>query len=193
MGSRSFKALLTGNIQHMTIDKVNVPEKLSGTQDLRATFYTERERAFVLASAPNAKFGLNLEHDWKKFGVGLRFTYFGKLSTMGYGDGTTDDFTPPFERGDLYAYVPADADGHKVKDQYFYGGKLVPDIYMSYQFTNKFSLYWGVDNFANVHPDMSFAPGAKGWAYNNETGGPWDAVQMGSNGLRMFVRVGFKL
>lgn len=193
IGTRAFKALLTGNIQHMTIDKVNVPEKLSGTQDLRATFYTERERAFVLASAPNAKFGLNLEHDWKKFGVGLRFTYFGKLSTMGYGDGATDDFTPPFERGDLYAYVPADADGHKVKDQYFYGGKLVPDIYMSYQFTNKISLYWGVDNFTNVHPDMSFAPGAKGWAYNNETGGPWDAVQMGSNGLRMFVRVGFKL
>lgn len=193
IGTRSFKALLTGNIQHMTIDKVNVPEKLSGTQDLRATFYTERERAFVLASAPNAKFGLNLEHDWKKFGVGMRLTYFGKLSTMGYGDGTTNDFTPPFERGDLYAYVPADADGHKVKDQYFYGGKLVPDIYMSYQFTKKLSLYWGVDNFLNVHPDMSFAPGAKGWAYNNETGGPWDAVQMGSNGLRMFVRVGFRL
>ncbi|MBZ5857974.1 TonB-dependent receptor [Flavihumibacter profundi] len=193
IGKRTIRALLTGNIQHMTIDKVNVPDKLNGTQDLQATFLSEREKAFILASAPNAKFGLTLEHNWEKFGVGLRLTYFGKQTLLGYGDGTAEDFNPPFERGDLYAYVPADAGGAKVKDQYVYGGKVVPDIYMSYQFNKKLGLYWGVDNFLNIHPDMSFAPGAKGWAYNNETGGPWDAVQMGSNGLRMFVRVGFKL
>ena len=192
-GTRSFKALLTGNIQSMDIDKINVPAKLNGTADLRATFLTEREQKFILASAPNAKFGLTLEHNWSKLGLGLRFTYFGKTTLLGYGDGTSEDFNPQFDRGDLYAYVPSDADGSKVKDQYVYGGKLVPDIYMSYQLNKKFGIYWGVDNFINVHPDMSFAPGAKGWAFNNETGGPWDAVQMGANGLRMFVRVGFKL
>jgi iron complex outermembrane recepter protein len=192
-GTRGFKALLTGNVQSMTIDKINVPAKLNGTADLRATFLTEREQKFILASAPNSKFGLTLEQSWSKFAVGFRLTYFGKLSLLGYGDGSSADFNPPFDRGDLYAFVPSDADGSKVKDQYNYGGKLVPDIYMSYQLTKKFGLYWGVDNFINIHPDMSFAPGAKGFAFNNETGGPWDAVQMGSNGLRMFVRVGFKL
>lgn len=192
-GRMGTKVLLTGNIQSMDIDKINVPEKLNGTADLRATFLTEREQKFILASAPNAKFGLTLEQTIAKFSVGLRFTYFGKVTLLGYGDGTASDFNPPFERGDLYAYVPADADGSKVKDQYIYGGKLVPDIYMSYQLSNKIGLYWGVDNFINVHPDMSYAPGAKWWAFNNETGGPWDAVQMGANGLRMFVRVGFKL
>jgi len=52
-------------------------------------------------------------------------------------------------------------------------------------------LYAGVDNFINAHPDFGVAKGAKDWAYNNETGGPWDAVQMGGNGRRLFVRFGF--
>ncbi|WP_332733043.1 TonB-dependent receptor [Flavihumibacter sp.] len=191
-GLRSFKALLTGNIQDMTIDKVNVPGKLSGTPELRATFLTDREQAFILASAPNSKFGLVLEHNWAKFGIGSRITYFGKQTLLGYGDGTAEDFNPPFNRGDLYAYVPADDDGRPVRDQYVYSGKAVADIYMSYQLSKNFGLYWGVDNIFNTHPDMSFAPGAKWWAFNNETGGPWDAVQMGANGRRGFVRLGFK-
>jgi len=32
---------------------------------------------------------------------------------------------------------------------------------------------------------------AKYWAFNNEPGGPWDAVQMGSNGIRLFARAAF--
>ena len=54
------------------------------------------------------------------------------------------------------------------------------------------SLFGGVDNLLNVHPDLGVAPGAKGWAFNNETGGPWDAVQMGGNGMRFFLRIGFQ-
>ncbi|MBC6491042.1 TonB-dependent receptor domain-containing protein [Flavihumibacter stibioxidans] len=192
-GKNNFRALLTGNVQQMDIDEINVPEKLDATADLRATFLTEREQKFILASAPGSKFGLTLEHNWKKFGVGARLTYFGKITLLGYGDGTAEDFTPEFNRGDLYAYVPDDNTGAPVKDQYVYNGKLVTDLFMSYQFSKRFGLYWGVDNLLNVHPDMSFAPGAKWWAFNNETGGPWDAVQMGANGLRLFARVGFKL
>jgi len=93
---QQFKALLTGNIQSMDIDKINVPAKLNGTADLRATFLTEREQKFILASAPNAKFGLTLEHNWTKFGVGLRLTYFGETPLLGFGDGTAEDFNPPF-------------------------------------------------------------------------------------------------
>ncbi|GAO45257.1 TonB-dependent receptor [Flavihumibacter petaseus] len=191
--NRSVRALLTGNIQDMTIDDINVPEKLSGTADLRATFLTEREQKFILASAPNFKFGFTFEHNWERFGLGLRLTYFGKTTILGYGDGTADDFTPPFNRGDLYAYVPSDADGSPVKDQYVYNPKMTTDIYGTIHLDKKFTLYLGADNIFNVHPDLGFAPGAKSWAFNNETGGPWDAVQMGGNGLRFFARIGFKL
>src|SRR4029079_64592 len=94
-GLNNFKALFTGNFQKMDIDKINVPPKLSGTADLRATFLNEREQKFILASAPNSKFELNLEYEIKKFTAGIRLTYFGKMTILGYGDGTAGDFTPP--------------------------------------------------------------------------------------------------
>ena len=186
------RVLLTGNIQHMDIDKINVPPKLSGTQELQTTFLTEREQKFILASAPNSKFGLNLEHSIHKFTVGARLTYFGKVTILGYGDGTSSDFTPAFNRGDLYAFVPADADSRAVKDEYIYGGKLTTDLYVSCNITKGITFFWGVDNVFNVHPDLGINPQARGWAFNNETGGPWDAVQMGGNGRRMFARLAFQ-
>ena len=65
------------------------------------------------------------------------------------------------------------------------------DLYASYKLTKNFSLYAGVDNLFNVHPDLSYAKGAKGWAFNNEPAGPFDAVQMGGNGLRVFLKLAF--
>ena len=191
MSKGGIKVLLTGNIQQMDIDKINVPPKLSGTQDLQTTFLTEREQKFILASAPNSKFGLNLEHSFSKLTVGARLTYFGKVVILGYGDGTASDFNPPFNRGDLYAFVPADDDSRPVKDEYKYGGKLTTDLYMSFTFTKNISFFWGIDNIFNVHPDLGINPQARGWAFNNETGGPWDAVQMGGNGRRGFARLAF--
>ena len=87
--------------------------------------------------------------------------------------------------------VPADSDSRPVKDQFNYGGKLVTDLYATYRFSNKLSLTIGADNLFNIHPDLGINPDARGWAFNNETGGPWDAVQMGGNGLRLFGKLAF--
>jgi iron complex outermembrane recepter protein len=181
-GSSAFKALLAANFQKMDIDKINVPDKLNDTEDHRKTFLSDREQFFILASAPESKVALNLEYGYKKWTFGTRFTYFGKMTLLGYGeDGLGID-----------PMVPSDNDpAVLVPDRYNYGAKLVTDIYMSHKFSQKISLYWGVDNLLNVHPDLGINPAARGWAFNNETGGPWDAVQMGGNGLRAFVRLGF--
>jgi iron complex outermembrane receptor protein len=45
----------------------------------------------------------------------------------------------------------------------------------------------------NVHPDIGVNPLAKGWAGDNESGGPWDSVQMGFNGMRLFVKLSFNI
>jgi iron complex outermembrane receptor protein len=87
--------------------------------------------------------------------------------------------------------VPLDNGSGDVPDQYNYSGKVVSDLYGSFQLNKKFTLYLGADNLFNVHPDFGVAKGAKDWAYNNETGGPWDAVQMGVNGRRLFARIAF--
>jgi iron complex outermembrane recepter protein len=180
-GNNRFRALLTANIQKMKIDKINVPAKLSGSDFLKQTFFSDREQKFLLASAPNNKAALNLEYGSGKFTVGTRLTYFGEISLYGYGqDGLGINPTVPLDNGS--ADVP---------DLYNYKGKLVSDLYVSYQLHRNWTLFAGADNFLNTHPDLGVAPGAKGWAYNTETGGAWDAVQMGFNGRRIFARLAF--
>jgi iron complex outermembrane recepter protein len=157
-----------------------VPAKLKTAQSLIDGFYSDREQQFLLASAPPVKFGLTAEYNHnKKLNGGIRLTYFGKITTLGYGeDGLGVD-----------PQVPTDADPTKyVPDQYDYPGKMTTDLFASYKFSSNFTLFSGVDNLFNVHPAIAVQQAAKGWAFNNETGGPWDAVQMGGNGRRFFLR-----
>ncbi len=179
-GSGNFKFLFTGNIQDMSIDKINVPAELNTSESNREYFYSEREQYFLLASAPKTKFGISAEYSWSRFSIGSRLNYFGEIKLLGYGDG-----------GSLEPQVPTDADENiRVRDEYKYRRRWVQDIFASVKVYQGATLYLGCDNLWNAHPDLGFAPGAAGWAYNNETGGPWDAVQMGGNGRKLFVRLG---
>lgn len=183
-GKQSFRALFTGNLQTMSIDKINIPEKLSGSEFLRQTFLSDREQAFILASAPSSKGSLSFEYGIKNFTVGTRFTYFGNVRLLGYGEDGLG----------INPQVPTDANENVyLPDQYFYSGKTVTDLYFSYRISKKVTIYWGADNLFNVHPDYGFLQQAKYWAFNNETGGPWDSVQMGADGTRVYVRVGINL
>jgi iron complex outermembrane receptor protein len=174
-----FRTLLTANFQKMTIDEINVPSQLAGSEHLQKTFLSDREQAFILASAPPVKMAINLEYGFMNFTMGARLSYFGEVTLLGYGEDALG----------IDPMVPTDIGSGYVPDQYVYGGKFVSDLYGSWRFNDHFTLHLGVDNIANVHPDLGYAPGAAGWAFNNETGGPWDAVQMGGNGLRIFSRL----
>jgi len=179
---KKLKGLFTANFQQMDIDKINVPVKLDDSEDHRKTFLSDREQKFILASAPNSKFAFNFEYGMNKLTLGTRLTYFGKVVLLGYGeDGLGID-----------PQVPSDADGNSyVPDQFNFSGKVVTDLYINYSLKKGIQLSVGADNLLNVHPDLGINPLARGWAFNNETGGPWDAVQMGGNGMRLFARIGF--
>lgn len=180
-GHHRIKGLFAGNFQSMEINKINIPAKLSGSDFLKQTFLSDREQKFILASAPKTKFAFNLEYGHQELTVGTRFTYFGGVTLLGYGqDGLGINPTVPLDNG-----------SGDVPDQYNYSGKLVTDLYASYQLNKNFTIYVGADNLLNVHPDFGVVKGAKDWAYNTETGGAWDAVQMGFNGRRLFARLAF--
>lgn len=180
-GDQNFRILLAGNIQKMTLDQINFPDKLNDNDAHRQNFLSDREQAFILASAPKQKFALNLEYGIRKFTVGARFTYFGEVIILGYGeDGLGINPMVPTD-ADPYVYVP---------DRYVYGGKVVTDLYIGFKITKNLNLNIGADNLFNVHPDLGVVQSAKYWAFNNETGGPWDAVQMGGNGFQFFARLG---
>lgn len=180
VGDNRYRLVFTGNFQSMDIDKVNYPAILGTTEALRETFLSARERKFILASAPSQKLVLNPEYGYKKFTAGARVTWFGKVDLLGYGDGTT--LTPT---------VPTDDGSGQLPDQYIYSGKAVTDLYFTYGFTKSLRVSIGADNIFNVHPDLAYVPGAKGYAFNNEPSGPFDAVQMGGNGRRVFARLAF--
>ena len=185
-GKSGFHILLAGNIQNMAIDDIHVPAALNGTELNRKTFYSDREIAFLKASAPKQKFALTLDYTAGKFGIGSHLTYYGKVILMGYGDATADN---PNQTG-INPMVPTDTDGNKYVPEVFnYGGKVVTDIYLSYKFAKHLTGFIGADNLFNVHPDLGVNPLAKGWFGDNESGGPWDSVQMGFNGMRLFGKI----
>ncbi len=68
-------------------------------------------------------------------------------------------------------------------------GKVTTDIYLGYKITKNITWNLGADNLFNVHPDQSVTPGARlNSLGDSESGGPFDAVQMGFNGIRLFTK-----
>jgi iron complex outermembrane recepter protein len=170
--NKTIKILLAGNLQKAKVDKINIPDALSATPENRETFYSQREVAFLVASAPASKFNLSLEYGCKKIGSGISFTSFGKVKTLGFGD------------------VPSDADpAVLVPGEYNYKAKAVTNIFVSYKFSKNVSVFAGADNIFNVHSGFSLNPLAKGAYGYNESGGAWDSVQMGYNGRKLFTKL----
>jgi len=112
-----FGATLVGNINDMKIDKVK-----NGALD-EATFFGNREKAFLLASAPDNKFGLNLTYSKNKFDAGLAFTRFSKVVLVDYND-----------------------------EEDVYNPRVITDLTVGYQFTKSLKLTIGSNNLLNVYP-----------------------------------------
>ena len=108
---------LVGNINDMKIEKVH-----NGTLDAE-TFFGKREQAFLLASAPKNKFGLNLNYSRSKFDSGLAFTHFSKVVLIDY----------------------AGLDN-------VYGARINTDLTLGYKMTNHLKLTLGSNNLFNVYP-----------------------------------------
>lgn len=181
--TEKFKFLLVGNFQSITIDEVHVPAALN-TNDYNAnTFFNDREKYFLKASAPKSKFSFSFDYTKNKVSLGTRITYFGNLALTGFG----------YNGDGIDPQVPLDVDDTKFTPEIFnYSGKFTTDIYANIQLSKKTSWILGADNIFNVHPDFAVVPQAKWWAGDNETGGPWDGVQMGYNGLRIFTKLAFR-
>ena len=184
-GNKSFKGLLAGNFQKINLDEIHVPAALSGTVLNQKTFYSDREIAFLKASAPGAKFNLSLNYACGKLGCGTNLTYYGGIKLLGFGDATPEN---PNYAG-INPQVPSDATGDLVPEIFDYKGKFVTDIFASYKFCKSVSIFIGADNIFNIHPNIGVNQLAKGWAGDNESGGPWDSVQMGFNGRRIFTKL----
>lgn len=182
-GEHRLDASLSANFQQMSIDQINVPTALTDTELHKKTFYSQNEQSVLLASAPPVKGALGAEYGYKNFSVGLRLNYFGQIVFWGYGDDNTG----------IDPKVPLDNDPNTfVDNKYTYSPKMVMDLYFSYKLVKGLTLQLGCDNLFNAHPDLALVPGAANSSiYYNQNGGPFDPVQMGINGRRLFARAAF--
>lgn len=117
-GDSKFSATLVGNINDMKIENIK-----NRSLD-QSTFFGNREKAFLLASAPKNKFGLNLNYSKKWFDTGLAFTHFSKVVLVDYAD-----------------------------EEDVYGAKTVTDLTFGFKLSKELKLSIGSNNLFNVYPD----------------------------------------
>ena len=149
LGDGTFSATLAGNINNMDIKEVK-------NNDLdEETFFGQRERAFLLASAPDSKFALNLRYAQEKFNVALAGTRFSKIEMIDFTDAT-----------DIYE------------------AKMTFDLNVGVKLSENLTWSIGGNNIFNEYPTQQDDG-------ETETGGYWDAVQMGFGGAYYYTRLAF--
>lgn len=109
------------NFNKLTIQDIKTNDKLAGKED---TYFSERERAFVEASAPRSKMNLNFDYSNKKFTSSLRIVRFGDVVLRGW------DNSPMY-------YTP----------------KITTDLSFGYKLNKSLSFNFGADNLFDVYPD----------------------------------------
>ncbi len=115
----NLSATLAGNINNMTIEEVK-----NGSLD-EATFFGEREKSFLLASAPDSKFSFNANYSKEKFNAGIGLTHFSEIVLIDFAD--TEDI---------------------------YGAKITADLNLGYKLTDDLKFTIGGNNIFNEYPDQ---------------------------------------
>ncbi len=163
-GDSSLGATFLGNFNDMKIDKVK-----NGALD-EQTFFGERDKAFLLTSAPKSKLSLNLNYNRGWFDTGLTFTRFSDVELLDY-----QMYEDTADYGSLAQQVAAATDA--------YGAKVVTDLNLGFKLSKSLKLNVGSNNLFNVYPDQQ-----DDWT---EAGGYWDSVQMGFSGAYYYARLNY--
>lgn len=144
-----------------------VIDKIYTNQKLQGkenTYFGLREQYFLLASAPKSKINFGIDYSAGSFFTNLKLTRFGKVELINWGD-NGDNIVDPGE-----------------VDKY--SSKTTVDLSAGYNLRN-FTFTLGGVNILNTYP-TKHDPGL------TESGGIWDAVQMGFSGAYYFAKIGFK-
>ncbi|WP_034922226.1 TonB-dependent receptor [Gillisia sp. CAL575] len=163
LGAGTFTSSLIGNINSMKITDVK-----NGVLD-EQTFFGERDKAFLLASAPDSKFILNLKYDINKFDVAVGINRFSEVKLLDFQ--TFEDIAEYDNNFDNQIAAATDT----------YDSKITTDLNLGYKISDNLKLNIGSNNLFNVYPDQQ-----DDWV---EGGGYWDSVQMGFGGAYYYAKL----
>ncbi|GHC52012.1 TonB-dependent receptor [Ulvibacter litoralis] len=155
---------LLANFNNMVIKDVK-----NGALD-EQTFFGERDKAFLLASAPESKITAMINYNRSKFNAGLNITRFAEVALIDF-----QAFEDPADYGGFDNQIIAATDT--------YTAKIVTDLNLGYELSDNLKLNVGANNLFNVYPDQQ-----DDWT---EGGGYWDSVQMGFGGAYFYSRINY--
>ena len=157
----------SGNVNHMSITSIN--NKMLDKE----TFFGERDQQFLLASAPKNKFNLGINYQFKKLRTTLSLTRFSEIKLIDWQ--ITQDISQ--FNNSIEERLAASTD--------IYQPKITTDLHLSYKLSKIINLQLGSNNLFNVYPTKQ----------NNftDSGGLWDATQMGSNGSFFYTKFNLRL
>lgn len=161
----SLGATFLGNFNDMKIDKI-----LNGNLD-EQTFFGERDKAFLLASAPDSKLSLALTYNKRWFDAALTLTRFSEVTLL---DWQAEEDSAEYGGFDAKILAATDA----------YGAKMVTDLNLGFNLSHNLKLNVGSNNLFNIYPDQQ-----DDWT---EGGGYWDAVQMGFGGAYYYAKMNYR-
>lgn len=127
LGHGKLNATYAANFNSLKIGAVKTSEALKGKEDI---YFSERERFFLQASAPNHKHSFNFEYKLNKFTTNLRFTNFASITLI--------DYDPKPET---------------------FKGRTVTDLSFNYEASDKVSITVGGANIFDVYPESRADPG----------------------------------
>ena len=167
LGNNNLSIDFSGNINSMSI--TNIKNK---TLD-KETFFGKREQQYLLASAPKSKFNLGVNYEFKKLKTSLNFTRFSSVKLIDWQISQ-----------DISNYNNSEIERLEAATD-IYQPKITTDLHFSYQLNNIVNLQLGANNLFNIYPTKqeSFT----------DSGGLWDATQMGTNGSFYYTKLNIKL
>ncbi len=157
---------VAANFNNTEIDKIHNGELNE------YTFFGPFSQAYVEAAAPDYKIGINAGTNIGGLDVLLTYTMFSEVIIQDFQ--WVDSPATNQEEADALFSVATDT--------YEAAGTL--DLSLGYSFNDYLNLTVGANNLLNTYPTPQF----DGWT---DQGGFNDSVQMGSDGMFLFTRLGF--
>ncbi|WP_299433738.1 TonB-dependent receptor [uncultured Maribacter sp.] len=153
LGAGTLAATLSANYNETKIDgEINTPTLLAQNG---YDIFNRKEESRITSSRPKSKVLLGLDYNLNDLMVSLNNTYFGEVTWQ-------------------HATTPAN-------DQTF-AGKVITDLIINYNFSEKISANIGVNNLLNVYPDEIDTKGDVVTDLGGRFKYPWEVNQFGFNG-----------
>lgn len=138
--------------------QINTPQVLD---DAGIEIFNRKEQSRVTTARPNLKFTLGANFDISDLSLALNNTYFGEVTWQHATDANLDQT---------------------------FGAKVITDLILGYQFSDKISANVTVNNLLNVYPDEIDTGGDVVTDLGGRFRYPWEVNQFGFNGT--IVRAG---